>query len=231
MKTFIRILPWIACIILAILLIRGCHKYQWQKQPKVEPVKEQQAKVQVIVKEDTRARDSILKLLDQEKENTETLTVINSEIQKDYNTLQQMVAGHVEKDCPQITPELERLAKKREDELKSHGQIVKSLNKRISLKDADIKQCDLTKGRLLSRLDSSFQNQTALQKSNDKLRPRTQFVLSAEAFGTSGKILNGYGVGAGLRFKNGTMMLIKGYVINGQQNYGAQVVFPISFRK
>ena len=94
-----------------------------------------------------------------------------------------------------------------------------------------VADCDKTKSKLLARLDSAFKNQNTLTKTVKNIKPRAQLVLSGEAFGNQSKILQGYAAGAGIRFKNGTMILIKSYQFNGSTSYGGQLVYPISFRK
>ena len=231
MKLLLKIFPYIVIAILVILLLRACNKPQWQERPKVESVKSQKAKVDTIVKEDTRKTDSIAKELEHEKQNVETLSVINQAIQSDYAKLQYKVQEQAKKDCPSLTPELNNLAAEKMKSDLQHSKIVTSLNKQISLKGAQIAQKDGTIKKLLSKIDTCLLNQTTLQKSNNKLKPRNQFYVGAEAFGNPVKVLAGYGLNVGLRFKNGTMVQLKVLQVGNQTCYGAGLSVPISFRK
>lgn len=231
MRILAKILPWIIIAVLAFFLIRGCHKPEWREQPKVEPVKEQKQKVHEIIIEDKKGKDSAIALFKKEQKNTESLSGLLIEIQKENNTLAEKVREQAEKDCPNLTPQLDKLSAQKAKSDANNAKIAASLRNQIAIKSKMADDCEKTKAKLLSRLDTSFQNQTALKKSNDKLKPRVQFVLSAEAFGNAGKILNGYGAGVGLRFKNGTTFIVKVWQLDKATNYGGQIIIPVSFRK
>jgi predicted nuclease with TOPRIM domain len=231
MKLLLKILPWALLAVALFFLIKSCGKPKWQEIPKVETVKEQQAKIDTIIQNDTKGRDSAINLFKSEQKNTEALSGLLVEIQKENRTLAEKVREQAEKECPNLTPQLDKLANEKAKQESINAKVAAGLRNQIALKSKMVADCDKTKSKLLARLDSAFKNQNTLTKTVKNIKLRAQLVLSGEAFGNQSKILQGYAAGAGIRFKNGTMILIKAYQFNGSTSYGGQLVYPISFRK
>jgi transketolase len=230
MKDVLKIIPWITILILVVLLLRACHKED-VKPPKVESVKSQTAKVVTIIQVDQQAIDSIERIAAKEAKAADFWEQSTKAIQKDYAALAVKIQSQAAVDCPNLTQELERLAAAKAKETEANGMVIASLKKQIVLKSNVVKTKDGTIKKLLSRIDTCLLNQTALQKYADKVRHRTQLYVGVEAVGNTTKIINGYGITAGLRFKNSTMLMVKVLQVGGQLNYGAGIMMPVSFRR
>jgi len=86
-------------------------------------------------------------------------------------------------------------------------------------------------GLLKKNFDSCIQGSSAFREYSTKIKPKPQLVISGEVFFRKVELPKVFIAGAGIRFKNGTIAMIKFASIHGEDYYGGQLIYPISFKK
>lgn len=227
---------FILALVIVILYLIMCRGTVVQPQPKIESPKEQ---IKDVVKDETETKVNVDSLQAIQghliKQNNRIATNLMNEqdkaesLQKENDALRsKLAAGELTDNINDNAEKMKENSRKR-DSLCS--KTIGNLNNQITLKSQVLTEKDKLYQKLRLNFDTAVSNITTLQKHIEKTKPRNQLYLGVMFTGNDAELVSGFGIQAGIKFKNGLIFSGMALQMGAITQYGLGISKVISFRK
>lgn len=226
----------IAALVIVILYMIMCRGEVKKDIPQVEAPKEQ---IKDVVKDEVETKvnvDSLQAIQDKLiKQNSKTTNSLLNEQDKTLLLQQENDALRAKLAASDLTTDLNASAEKLKENARKKDSLcnrsIKNLSNQITLKSKIITEKDELYKKTRLNFDTAVANISSLQKYISKTKPRNQLYAGAMFIGNDAALISGFGVQAGMKFKNGTMVSIMAIQTGAITQFGVGIGKVISFIK